>query len=346
LIQYSNNKHVAESIPLNYQNSLESTREVKTEKKDKKKNQVKGTVADYKLQNRGDDYYLGYMSKDVKNKFRFALDMKYILDNVKPTLRGSNSLKSLTEDPNKKSLQPVLNTQRPIVAHHHNNIIREETDDELREAAGENVHYNKQETIVDLNENTMMRSLRKEETLAPLETFKKERTLGESIMIDSMVAKNKMSRQSLGPESPRLVSNLKASGLVLPKIDGVNAQEKKEIHHHSSLHHMHGSSSHRNQDGMEEVKRSYMAERLKFSHAANKKLGKGRFFVSLTDHQAEPDEDKKGNGKRYYYADRRKLYVEEHDKLIKKDTDSNIEGIVRALMVKQNRFQKEFSRKK
>jgi len=324
LIQYSNNKHIAETGPIiSYQTTIESARESKTEKKDKKKNQVRGTVSDYKLQNRAEDYYLGYMSKDVKNKFRFALDMKYILDNVKPTLRGSNSLKSLNEDPSKKFIQPFLNTQRPIMTDH-NNVIREETDDEVRELEHGNhkKEIEKIDTMLDLGD--VSRRFVREETLMPLDLTKREKMLGDS-MVDSVI-KTKMSRQSFGPESPKI--SMRKSQLVLPKIhvEGAGEKEKEKLHLTS-----------------EDLKRSYMAERLKYTHAANKKLGKGRFFVSLTDHKDEPEDSGKRNGKEKY-ADKRRLYVNEHDKLIKKDTDSNIEGIVRALMFKQNRFQKEFSK--
>lgn len=87
-----------------------------------------------------------------------------------------------------------------------------------------------------------------------------------------------------------------------------------------------------------------MGERLKFSNAANKKLGKGRFFVSMTDQEEPSGEGQKRIGNKYEYHDSRKFYVAEHDALIRKDVDANIDNIVRSLMVKKTKFNKSFAR--
>mmetsp|Transcript_29900 Transcript_29900/g.27370 ORF Transcript_29900/g.27370 Transcript_29900/m.27370 type:complete len:91 (+) Transcript_29900:1093-1365(+) len=81
---YSNNKHVLEQKKLEYVSQVDKIMGDKVEKKEKKIKMPNGSnPLDFGLKHRGDDYYLSYMPKEVREKFKTEIDMKYILDNVR-----------------------------------------------------------------------------------------------------------------------------------------------------------------------------------------------------------------------------------------------------------------------
>jgi len=322
VINYTNNKVVAETGPLVYQPSLE-IREPKSEKKEKKKNAQKGSISDYKLKNRTDDYYLDYMPKEIKTKFKMALDMKYILDNVNPKLKGAISVKGLNEGPSRKFLNQIRNI------HKSQDAIREVNDEERTETANE---IERQETMK--LENSMIESSYRKDQIPELsDSDKKKRGLEDSIMGDSFL--------------PLLKSKVKQTSMLLELAGGSSTNKntmKKNVSFFSRIEENAKSPSAQQPLPAEDLTNKFMGERLKFTNAANKKLGKGRFFVSMTDQEEPSDEVQKRIGKKYEYQDSRKFYVAEHDSLIRKDVDANIDNIVRSLMVKKTRFNRNFAR--
>jgi len=324
VINYTNNKVVAESGPLIYQPSLE-IREPKSEKKEKKKNVQKGSVSDYKLSGRADDYYLDYMPKAIKNKFKMALDMKYILDNVKPRLKGNNSVKGVLDGAqSRKFLKQIRNI------HKSQDAIREDVDED--EAATPELERHETMKL----ENSMEVSFRrdKKDEIQEVSESDKKRKGG---MEDSAMGESFL---------PLLKSKVKQASVMLEFGGGGSSSSKHSLKKNVSFFsRMEDAKSPSAQQAVvEDLTNKFMGERLKFSNAANKKLGKGRFFVSLTDHEDPVDEAQKRLGKKYEYKDNRKTYVAAHDGLIRKDVDANIENIVHNLMVKKTRFNKSFAR--
>lgn len=107
---YSNNKHVLDTKPLDTPTPISELLAEKAEKKEKKqKIDTFTNPADYGLKHRSENYYIAYMDKETKERFKNEINMKYILDSVKPHLRGWDSVKAYSED-TKKNFLPTLST--------------------------------------------------------------------------------------------------------------------------------------------------------------------------------------------------------------------------------------------
>ena len=319
VIHYSNNKHVGDGVQVGYQSQLDATLDPKLDKKDKKKNQLKGTIADYKLKNRTEDYYLGYMQRDMKSKYRYELDMKYILDNIRPGLRSDNKAKPFNEDYSKKYATLPLN-----YTNNNNADVEEEDHDSIRnkKSLTRNFSLEREEVVIGEQHDGVVGDS-SDHSPDKLQKVQDE-SLGSSLPLIKIKTKGVMKDDYPSP----LRSTKKQQAFVKFEENGDRFVDESSVVTKDS-----------------DLKKTTMPEILKFHAAANKKLGKGKFFVSLSDNEEEQELDaQKDSAKKYAYKDQRKRYYGEHDKLIRKDIEANIDNIVHRLMMKQNVFNRNFGR--
>jgi len=294
IMYYSNNKHIAEQKKLEYQPSMDRLLNDKPEKKEKKKPQGHNFVSDYHLKNRPDDYYLNYMPKSIQQKFKEELDMKYVLDNIHVSLRGWNSVKSLTDEVKKFHLPPVRVIEKPEIL---KIIEKEKLEKKEKEKDAD------QELRINLATQDSVESA----------GFFKENSFMDATGTNQL--KNKGGETSSDKEFAN--SLLKASRVSLFKKSIGTTNESKPK---TSL--------------LEEPK----APVAKMNFQILDKSKRARMMLDLEDDVRAPT---KAN---YKYEDKRKQYTAEHSSLINRDTDAQIEDLVRKLRVKQNMFNMNFGK--
>jgi hypothetical protein len=287
MMYYSNNKHVVEQKKLDYQPSMDKFLNDKAEKKEKKKSQGHNLISDYQLKNRPDDYYLNYMPKSMQHKFRSELDMKYILDNVHVSLRGWNSVKSLTEEVKKIHLPSV---------HTHMASILEKS--EILESEKKNSEAEKELRInLATQDSTESIGISKENSFMDSAQGSATKQKGEIDLANSLL---KGSRVSLFKKM--------VAPVIQESKSKISIQEEPKV----------------------------QAAKMNFKVIDRSK--RARMLLDLDDDTRSTLKSK------YKYEDKRKQYISEHNALINRDTDAQIEDLVRRLKTKQNMFNVNFGK--
>lgn len=320
LINYSNNKPAAAIESVSYETKKADEDTLKHDKKERAKNKAKGTVIDYSLKNRGEDYYLNHIPKTLRDKFRDELDLKYVLDNVKVSLRGSYTVRDSKEVPTKKfHLTNAKETK----------AITEQDDEASIIKKGSEIIQN------DLKLETNSQE-EKDSTKDDLLPAYKD-LLQEKLSID------KTSREIEGLHLPKLVSN--KSKNKLPRTISMVIQAS-DVNKLIDINKKPGSDAQESEDKVENLFSEMTDQaipKLRYKNMENRRLGKGKAFASLERKEDIESEDKRTR-ETFVYKDRRAVYTKEHSKIAKGNIDANIEDLVHKLLVKQNVFSRNFGR--
>ena len=302
MINYSSNRPRSNIEAADYETIKAKEEALILEKKERAKNKGKGSVSDYMLKNRGEDYYLNHIPKTLRDSFRDELDLKYVMDNVKVSLRGSHTVRD-TKD---------LVTKKPYYNKVQNPKVITEQDDE----------------------GSVIKKASDMQNEAKLETNSQEEK--ESNREDMTVERIPIEK------APREVDNF-----VLPKLL-IKSRTQKLSRTASMMtitdtNRKIGNDLQENEENLLPKMPEQIAPRLSYKYMENRKLGKGRAFVSL-ERREEFEPENKHHREAFAYKDNRVMYTGEHSKFIKDNIDTNIDNLVQKLLVKQNMFSKSFGR--
>ena len=312
MINYSSNKPLSNIEPTGHETKKAEEKALKSEKKERTKNKGKGSVSDYMLKNRGEDYYLNHIPKTLRAKFRDELDLKYVMDNVKVSLRGSYTVRD-TKDLVAKKLY-YNNVENP-------KVITEQDDEASVVKRGSEIVQNeaKLETTSQEEKESVKEDVMSEKI--SIEKIPKEM---DALVLPKLLSKSRTQKLS------RTVSMMMTADIT--KLADIN---KKAV-----------GEPQENEDKIENLLSEITeqtAPRLNYKYMENRKLGKGRAFASL-ERREEFEPESKHPREVFTYKDNRIMYTREHSQIAKGNIDANIEDLVQKLMVKQNTFSKNYGR--
>jgi len=325
LINYTNNKPSLIAEGVEYEPKLFDEEVLKKlDKREKAKS--KGSVSDYRLKVRPEDYYLNHIPPNLRDKFRNELDLKYVLDNVKVALRGSYTMRDKETTARKPFFQP------PGVK----NVIEEKEDEE-------SVMKKSQRLVAEERGNASP------QTISPFEEKESAKELnGEG---DDVGAKE-TSVDKLSIERGTGVK--RGENALFPKVLTRTRSQKSNHMRKASLGGLNEKNSDiakkeygQSKDNLDKNERGESRDeipmpRLKYEQQLNRKLGKGMAHVNLE--QAEAVQVSERTQREFVYKDNRGLYMQDHGVLLKGTIDTNINEIVQKLLVKKTVFHKNFGK--